>query len=59
LHWNIAIADRRNIANSLKGFAKQFFKFTKLIRKIPNELRSQKRNVSHSLPVKLSLLSQF
>jgi hypothetical protein len=37
----------------------EFFKFTKLIRKIPNELRSQKMNVSHSLSVKLSLLSQF
>jgi hypothetical protein len=43
LHWNIATADR-NIANSLKGFAK-------LMRKIPNELRSQKRNASRSLPV--------
>jgi hypothetical protein len=36
LHWNIATADR-NIANSLKGFA-EFFKFAKLMRKIPNEL---------------------
>ena len=27
------------------------FKFAKLMRKIPNELRSQKRNASHSLPV--------
>jgi hypothetical protein len=51
LHWNIATADR-NIANSLKGFAKSFFKFAKLMRKIPNEFGSQKRNGSCSLPVK-------
>jgi hypothetical protein len=24
LHWNIATSDRRNIANSLKGFARVF-----------------------------------
>ena len=28
------------------------FKFAKLMRKIPNEFRSQKRNASRSLPVK-------
>jgi hypothetical protein len=30
---------------------KEFFKFAKLIRKIPNELGSQRRNASRSLPV--------
>jgi hypothetical protein len=28
LHWNIATADR-NITNSFKGFAREFFKFAK------------------------------
>jgi hypothetical protein len=32
---------------------KEFSKFAKLMRKIPNELRSQKRNASRSLPVNL------
>ena len=36
LHWNVAT---------------EFFKFAKLMRKIPNELQSQKRNASRSLPV--------
>jgi hypothetical protein len=49
LHWNIATADR-NIANSLKGFLKNFFKFAMLMTKIPNKLGSQKRNASCSLP---------
>jgi hypothetical protein len=35
---------------------KEFFKFAKLIRKIPNELGSQKRNASRSLPVRRSPL---
>jgi hypothetical protein len=30
---------------------KEFFKFANLMRKIPNELGSQKRNASRSLPV--------
>jgi hypothetical protein len=34
-----------------QGICKEFFKFAKLMRKIPNELRSQKGNASHSLPV--------
>jgi hypothetical protein len=49
LRWNIATADRK-IANSLKDLQK-FFKFAKLIMKIPNELGTQKRNASRSLPV--------
>ena len=32
---------------------KEFFKFAKLIMKIPNELGSQKRNASRSLPVNI------
>ena len=32
-------------------FCKEFFKFAKLMRKIPNELGSQKTNASRSLPV--------
>ena len=32
---------------------KEFSKFAKLMRKIPNELQSQKRNASRSLPVNL------
>jgi hypothetical protein len=31
--WNTATADR-NIANSLKGFAREFFKFAKVIGKL-------------------------
>jgi hypothetical protein len=33
-----------NIANSLKGFAREFFKFAKLMRKIAINLGTQKRN---------------
>jgi hypothetical protein len=35
----------------LGPYAHEFFKFAKLIRKIPNELGCQKRNASRSLPV--------
>jgi hypothetical protein len=41
----------KNIANSLKGFAKEFFKFAEVMRKIAIKLGTQKRNASHSLPV--------
>ena len=37
-------------------FCKEFFKFAKLMRKIPNELGSQKRNASRSLPVTSNFL---
>jgi hypothetical protein len=35
---------------------KEFFKFAKLMRKIPNELQVKKRNASRSLPVMHMLL---
>jgi hypothetical protein len=35
-----------------QGICKEFFKFAKLIMKIPNELGTQKRNALRSLPVK-------
>ena len=35
------------------------FKFAKLMRKIQNELRSQKRNASRSLPVIVALHCNF
>jgi hypothetical protein len=56
LHWNIVTADRK-IANSLKRFA-EFFKFAKLMRKIPNELGNQKRYASRSLPATTSQSAQ-
>jgi hypothetical protein len=34
----------RNIANSLKGFARESFKFAKVMRKIAIKLGTQKRN---------------
>jgi hypothetical protein len=34
----------RNIANSLKGYARAFFKFAKVMRKIAIKLGTQKRN---------------
>jgi hypothetical protein len=49
LHWNTATADR-NIANSLKGFAREVFKFAKVMRKIAIKLETRKRNASRSLP---------
>ena len=36
---------------------KEVFKFAKLMRKIPNELRSQKRNASRSLPVLIQVFT--
>jgi hypothetical protein len=41
-----------------KGICKEFFKFAKLMRKIPNESGSQKRNAPRSLPVTKHLFSQ-
>jgi hypothetical protein len=34
-----------------QGICEEFFKFENLILKIPNELGTQKRNASRSLPV--------
>ena len=41
----------RNKANSLKGFAREFFNFAKVMRKIAIKLGTQKRNTWRSLPV--------
>ena len=41
----------RRFATFFKGFAKGFFKIAKVIRKIPNEFRTSKRNASRSLAV--------
>ena len=41
----------RRFATFFKGFAKEFFKIAKVIRKIPNEFRTSNRNASRSLAV--------
>jgi hypothetical protein len=43
---------------TLQILSRDFFKFAKLMRKIPNELESQKRNASRSLPVILECMPQ-
>jgi hypothetical protein len=49
LRWNIATPTGKLQIPS--RICKEFFKFAKLIMKIPNELGTQKRNASRSLPV--------
>ena len=41
-----------NIANFLKGFAREFYLIAKVMRKIAINLESEKRNASPSLPVR-------